>query len=66
MPEMSSAAIRLSASASATARRKLLYWAGINLDIQHRKEAEQQLRDLVQTLESRVSEAHAGTEKPTE
>jgi PAS domain S-box-containing protein len=37
-------------------RGKLLYWAGINLDIQHRKEAEQQLQDLVQTLESRVSE----------
>jgi PAS domain S-box-containing protein len=35
---------------------KILYWAGINLDIQHRKEAERQLQQLVQTLESRVSE----------
>jgi len=35
---------------------KILYWAGINLDIQHRKEAERQLQQLVETLESRVSE----------
>jgi PAS domain S-box-containing protein len=28
---------------------KILYWAGINLDIQHRKEAERQLQQLVET-----------------
>ena len=44
---------------------KILYWAGINLDIQHRKEAEQQLQELVQTLESRVSERTLELENAT-
>jgi PAS domain S-box-containing protein len=44
---------------------KILYWAGINLDIQHRKEAEQQLQELVQTLESRVSERTLQLENAT-
>jgi signal transduction histidine kinase len=35
---------------------KIHYWAGIHLDIQHRKEAERQLQQSVQTLESCVSE----------
>jgi PAS domain S-box-containing protein len=38
------------------ARGSILYWAGINLDDQHRKEAEQQMRVLVQSLEARVAE----------
>jgi len=44
---------------------KILYWAGINLDIQHRKEAERQLQQLVQTLESRVSERTLELENAT-
>jgi hypothetical protein len=44
---------------------KILYWAGINLDIQHRKEAERQLQQLVQTLESRVSERTLERENAT-
>lgn len=43
----------------------ILYWAGINLDIQHHKEAEGQLQQLVQTLESRVSERTLELEKAT-
>jgi PAS domain S-box-containing protein len=44
---------------------KILYWAGINLDIQHRKEAERQLQQLVETLESRVSERTLELENAT-
>jgi PAS domain S-box-containing protein len=44
---------------------KILYWAGINLDIQHRKEAERQLQQLVETLESRVSERTLQLENAT-
>jgi PAS domain S-box-containing protein len=44
---------------------KVLYWAGINLDIQHRKEAEQQLQQLVERLESRVSERTLELENAT-
>jgi PAS domain S-box-containing protein len=44
---------------------KILYWAGINLDIQHRKESERQLQLLVQTLESRVSERTVQLENAT-
>jgi PAS domain S-box-containing protein len=44
---------------------KILYWAGINLDIQHRKEAERQLKQLVETLESRVSERTLELENAT-
>jgi PAS domain S-box-containing protein len=44
---------------------EILYWAGINLDIQHRKESERQLQQLVQTLESRVSERTLELEKAT-
>jgi PAS domain S-box-containing protein len=44
---------------------KILYWAGINLDIQHRKEAECQLQQLVETLESRVSERTLELENAT-
>ncbi len=41
------------------------YWAGINLDIQHRKEAEQNLRLAVEDLEFRVSERTVELEKAT-
>ena len=44
---------------------KILYWAGINRDIQHRKEAERQLQQLVETLESRVSERTLEPENAT-
>jgi PAS domain S-box-containing protein len=44
---------------------KILYWAGINLDIQHRKEAERQLQQLVETLEWRVSERTLELENAT-
>lgn len=44
---------------------KTLYWAGINLDIQHRKEAERQLQQLVESLESRVSERTLELESAT-
>ncbi len=46
-------------------RGVIIYWAGINLDIQHRKQAEEQLNQLVQTLESRVSERTEQLEKVT-
>jgi PAS domain S-box-containing protein len=46
-------------------RGEILYWAGINLDIQHRKEAERELHQLVETLESRVYERTVELEKAT-
>src|SRR3984957_13036984 len=44
---------------------KKLYRAGINLDIQHRKEAERQLQQLEEQLESRVSERTLELENAT-
>jgi PAS domain S-box-containing protein len=44
---------------------KILYWAGIHLDIQHRKEAERQLQQSVQTLESCVSDRTVELENAT-
>ncbi len=45
---------------------KIVYWAGINLDIQHRKESEHQLLQLVESLESRVSQRTLELQNATE
>ena len=45
---------------------KIVYWAGINLDIQHRKESEQQLLQLVESLEYRVSQRTFELQNATE
>jgi PAS domain S-box-containing protein len=45
---------------------KILYWAGINLDIQRRKEAERELQLLVQTLETRIFERTQELENATD
>lgn len=48
------------------AQGKIVYWAGINLDIQHRKESEHQLLLLVESLESRVSQRTIELQNATE
>lgn len=48
------------------AQGKIVYWAGINLDVQHRKESEQQLLQWVETLESRVSQRTLELQNATE
>jgi signal transduction histidine kinase len=45
---------------------RILYWAGINLDIQLRKEAERELNVLVQTLEGRIAERTRELEHATD
>ena len=56
----------LAACPRATHQGKIVYWAGINLDIQHRKESEQQLLQLVESLESRVSQRTLELQNATE